>query len=208
MQPSRPQRRLALLLLLAALLWTPAQATVLQDLSFDELVAQSQLIFRGEALRSATETDSSGADRLVYTRVWFRVDAVLVGDAPAAEFSLRFVGGSANGVEVEVAGQYVPAVGDHAVWFVRDANDTLVNPLTGWYQGAFLINTAADGTLMLDLSQRPDLILTNTRADPLARKMLNTGYSEDRIAARVPGYQRFPLQDFEDAIRSMAGAPP
>ena len=84
MRPSRPQCRLALLLLLAALLWTPAQATVLQDLSFDELVAQSQLIFRGEALRSATETDSSGADRLVYTRVWFRVDAVLVGDAPAA----------------------------------------------------------------------------------------------------------------------------
>jgi hypothetical protein len=157
-------------------------------------------VFSGEVLRSETELQ----DGLVHTRVWFRVDEVLLGEAPAAEFSLSFVGGSSGGTHVEVAGQYIPAVGLQAVWFVRDAYAPMVNPLTGWHQGVFPVQTAADGERVLDLSGRPDLILLNTRADPLARKMLGAGFPEQRIAARIPGYQRFPLQDFVDAIRSMA----
>lgn len=197
------QRLLLTAFLLAVLGGTRVQATVLQELSFEELITQSQLIFRGEVLRSATEA----TDGLVYTRLWFRVDEVVRGEAPAPEFSLRFVGGSSGDTQLEVAGQYLPAVGDHAVWFVRDAYEAMVNPLTGWHQGAFPIETAADGRQLLDLSGRPDLILLNTRADPLARKMLGAGFSEERIEARVPEYQRFPLQDFLDAIRSSGGTP-
>jgi hypothetical protein len=201
----RALRQVVLLpsLLLYALGAAQVHATVLQELTFEELVTQSQLVFRGVVLRTETEA----ADGLVYTRVWFRVDEVLRGEAPADEFPLRFVGGTDASSQVEVAGQYLPAVGAHAVWFVRDAYESMVNPLTGWHQGAFPIETAADGRQLLDLSGRPDLILFNTRADPLARKMLGAGFSEERIEARVPEYQRFPLQDFLDAIRSIGGTP-
>lgn len=200
-----PHRCLAHLLLLATLLGVaPLQATVLQELSFEELVAESQLIFLGTVLRSATETENG----LVHTRVWFSVDEVIRGEEPEKEFSLRFVGGESDDTHIEVAGQRIPAPGEHAVWFVRDAYDAMVNPLTGWHQGAFPVETLNDGTQMLDLSARPDLILVNMRADPLGRKMLNAGYSEDEIAAKLPEYQRFPLQDFVDAIRSVAGDQP
>jgi hypothetical protein len=182
-----------------AVLPLAARATVLQELGFEQLVADSRLIFVGEALRHDTEA----ADGLVYTRVWFRVDELVSGEAPAAEFSLRFVGGSSGGATVDVAGQYIPAVGERALWFVHEPYDAMVNPLTGWHQGAFLIQTTDTGLEVLDLQQRPDLVLLNTRADPLARKMLDTGFAEARIAQRVPGYERFPLQDFIDAIRAL-----
>lgn len=181
----------------------PLQATVLQELDFEELVADSRLIFVGEALRHETEA----ADGLVYTRVWFRVDELVSGEAPGPEFSLRFVGGSNGTEQVEVAGQYIPAPGTRAVWFVSDPYADMVNPLAGWHQGAFPIHTTAAGEQLLDLQQRPDLILFNSRADPLVRKMLATGFTEEHIAARSADYQRFPLQDFLDAIRSQAGTP-
>lgn len=196
-----PHRCLARLLLLATLLATaPLHATVLQELSFEELVAESQLIFLGTVLRSETGIENG----LVHTRVWFSVDEVIRGEQPEEEFSLRFVGGDSGDLHVEVAGQTIPAPGEHAVWFVRDTYDAMVNPLTGWHQGAFPVETLDDGTQVLDLSGRPDLILLNMRADPLGRKMLNAGFGEDRIAAKLSEYQRFPLQDFMDAVRSAA----
>jgi hypothetical protein len=193
----------SLCLLLLFIAAPGARATVLQELGLEELVAGSQLIFRGEALRHAVETDAG----LVYTRVWFRVDETVSGEAPGSEFSLRFVGGSTSELDVDVAGQYIPAVGDHAVWFVSDLYDPMVNPLTGWHQGAFPVIAAEDGELLLDLSLHPDLVLRAASADPLARKMLQAGFSEAAIAARVD-YQRFPLQDFLDAVRALAGVAP
>jgi hypothetical protein len=199
------QSKLRSLLLLAVLLGSVStlHATVLQELTFEQLVTQSQLVFRGVALRGATET----VDGLVYSRVWFRVDEVLRGEAPDTEFSLRFLGGDSDTASVEVAGQYLPTIGTHAVWFVRDPYDPLVNPLTGWHQGVFPINTTEAGQQLLDLSARPDLILLNAQAEPLVRKMLETGFTEAQIVARVPAYQRFPLQDFVDAIRSLGVRP-
>lgn len=193
-----------LMLVLAVLLPLPATATVLQALDLDALVTESRLIFIGEVLQHQVEA----ADGLVYTHVRFRVDELISGEAPDQEFSLRFVGGSSAGTQVEVSGQYIPAPGTRALWFVSDPYAHLVNPLTGWHQGVFPVVTAADGEQLLDLTTRPDLVLNNTRADPLARKMLQTGFSEDRIAARVADYQRFPLRDFVDAIRSLTGELP
>lgn len=198
------QRRLSLLLLLACLAIAPARATVLQELGFEALVQQSQLIFLGTVLRSATESD----DGLVHTRLWFSVEALISGDAPQPDFSLRFVGGDDGTHYVDVAGQYIPAVGQRGVWFVRDVLDHQVNPLTGWQQGAFPVEVLPDGTQVLDLSDHPDLILRNLRADPVGSKMLDAGYGEDRIAAQVPDYARFPLQDFVDAISAIAEAGP
>lgn len=189
------------LLLLAGLLCgSPAQATVLQELSFEELVSESQLVFLGTVLRSETEIENG----LVHTRVWFSVDDLIRGEAPEDNFSLRFVGGKSGDMQVEVAGQNIPVPGEHAVWFVRDVYDAMVNPLTGWHQGSFPVETQDDGTRVLDLSARPDLILVNMRADPLGHKMLNAGFSEEQIAAKLAEYQRFPLQDFVDAIRNVA----
>lgn len=199
-----PQRRLRLLLLATLLAVAPLHATVLQELEFEDLVQQSQLVFLGTVLRSETET----GDGLVHTRVWFSVEEVIAGDAPGDEFSLRFVGGDDGNRHVDVAGQYIPAAGLRGIWFVRDPLDHQVNPLTGWQQGAFPVQVQADGTQLLDLSGHPDLIMRNMRADPVGSKMLGAGYSEEQIAARLPDYARFPLQDFVDAIRAAAGVAP
>lgn len=204
LQPRVSLLVVALLLLPLALASPATHATVLRELTFDELVAESQLIFRGEVLRTDTET----ADGLVYTRAWFRVDELVAGVAPPADFSLRFVGGDTGTTQVDVAGQYLPAVGEQAVWFVRNPDEPQVNPLTGWQQGVFRVETGADGEQLLDLAAHPELILLNARGDPLVRKMLAVGLPEARIVERFPQYQRFLLDDFLAAIRSVAGAVP
>jgi len=196
-------QRFSILTRLLLLVLTPlcAQATVILEHSFEELVEKSQLIFQGRVLR----TELVEVDGLVHTLVWFDIEETIKGEARAQELSLRFLGGTTVNASVDVAGQYLPKVGDHAVYFVSDPDDYQVNPLTGWHQGAFLIETLQDGELALDLSERPDLILFNTRGDPLVRKMLDLDFSEAQINAKFPEYARFPLADFKAAIRSLAG---
>lgn len=195
-------RVLALALLLAPA--APLPATVLQELGFEELVEASQLIFIGSVLQHEVEA----ADGLVYTHVQFRLEELVSGTDPGPEFSLRFVGGTAAGSAVEVSGQYLPPVGLRALWFVRAPLVAQVNPLTGWQQGVFPLQAGPDGELLLDLSSRPELLLRGAGGDPLVQKMLQAGFDERRIAARVSNYQRFPLSDFLDAVRSHAGVQP
>ena len=176
-----------------------AQATVLVTLSFDDLVKQSVLIFQGRV----TGHEVAARGELVYTMVSFDVEDVLKGSLPDSTLSLGFVGGTIGQVKVEISGQYIPAVGDHGLYFVSKDGAGKINPLTGWYQGAFLIDDSGPSGGLLDLSQRRDLILSNTFADPLARKMVGLGFTEEQITAKLPEYSRFPLDDFKAAIRNM-----
>jgi hypothetical protein len=183
------------------LLSMAVRATVVEELTFEELVAGSGLIFQGEVTRSETET----FDGLIYTRVWFEVEDYLKGAQQQTGLSLRFLGGSTVDATMAVSGQYIPAVGSRALFFVQDPFTDKINPFTGWQQGVLFIETSATGETLIDLRERPDLVLFNTRNDPLVKKMLQTGFSEDQISARFPQYQRFGLQDMKDAIRSLAG---
>jgi len=176
-----------------------AQATTILELSFEELVAQSQLIFQGNVI----STDVSEIDGLLYTNVHFASSELLKGEVENNEITLRFLGGNEGNAAVSVAGQYIPAVGDHGIYFVSTSNSNQINPLTGWHQGAFLIETAANGAASLNLAQRPDLVLLNTRADPLVRKMLDMKFTSEQIREKFPEALNFPLNDFKDAILAL-----
>lgn len=194
----KPLPRLAAAVLLLVMCFG-LRATVVEKFEFEELVAASALIFQGEVVGSEQEI----VDGLVYTRVRFRIDEFIKGDFGQPEISLRFLGGEVPGSRVEVSGQYLPEIGQLGVWFVQDPTTDRVNPLTGWHQGAFLIEATEDGRRYLDLRERPDLVLFNARGDPLARKMLQAGFTEAEVSERFPEYQRFSLRDFIDAIRAL-----
>ena len=182
---------LAALLMLAA----PLRATVLVQLTLEELVATSELIFSGVVTNSTT----SSIGDLVYTTVRFDIDDVIAGEAESETIELRFLGGVSGEHRTEVSSQYIPAVGDRGLYFVDDATRDLVNPLTGWSQGHFpLIDV--NGATWLDLKNHPDYGLLEPDADPLAGKMRSLNVSREEIAARFPERFRFPLADFVAAI--------
>jgi len=137
---------------------------------------------------------------LVYTLVSFSVEQTLKGAAPQPTIELRFIGGSANGFNVKVEGQFVPTVGTRGVFFIADLNAKQVNPLTGWQQGFFPLMQDGSGTDYLDMRQRPDLKIPGLTVDPLVTKMLGMGFSSAAIDSKVQRAFLFSLDDFRTAI--------
>jgi hypothetical protein len=175
-----------------------ARATVLVALTLDELVATSEVVFVGTVTDSVTNVEGE----LVYTTLRFDVDKVVAGELDDATLELRFLGGNSGKQKTEVTGQYIPAVGDHGLFFVDDTVRDLVNPLTGWSQGHFpLIDV--DGTTWLDLKNHPDYGLLEPDANPLAGKMRSMGFTREQIAERFPESFHFPLSDFVTAITAL-----
>lgn len=181
----------------------PIQATVLLDYGFDALVRESKLIVQAEVLERHSEAADLHADD-IHTVVTLRVSQVFKGSTAGDELELSFLGGAVAGEVLEVSGQFLPSVGDEAIFFITDPNASHINPLTGWFQGYFPI-VDEGGTPYLDLSDRPDLILANA-TDPLLKKMLNLGVSEAELERRFPGYARFTLEDFLLAIEAEVAA--
>lgn len=180
-----------------------AHATTLRTLTLEELVASSALIFTGEVI----DVSSSVEGELVYTTVEFAVSEVVEGEFADATLALRFLGGSSGELRTEVAGQFVPALGDRGLYLVDALDRTLVNPLTGWSQGYFPLLTAADGTQWLDLKDHPDYGVLVENADPLAGKMRDLGFTRAQVAERFPEQLRYPLTDFIEVIHVVAAQP-
>jgi hypothetical protein len=185
--------------ILLALASVPLIATVLEELTLEELVANSALIFEGQALSVEVSTE----DDLVYSTVTFQVDEIHKGQFAEPQLQLRFLGGIDNTVELEVAGQYVPAEGEHGLYFVTDPAHNQVNPLTGWGQGYFPIFTGDDGVPYLDLRNHPHYALLDQGDNQLLKKMQDLNVSKAAIEAKFPKSQEYPLEDFIAAVQSL-----
>jgi hypothetical protein len=173
------------------------QATVLIELGLEELVAGAALIFTAD-VQDVTISTENGQ---VYSTVTFRIQQQVKGDVAEPVLALRFLGGSSAELQLEVTGQYIPSAGDRGLYFVTDPQSNQVNPLTGWSQGYFPLQDAADGTQYLDLRGHPDYASALGAPAPLASKMKALNFSAAQIEAHVPGSQEFPLADFVAAIR-------
>jgi hypothetical protein len=185
--------------ILLALVTAPLVATVLEELTLEQLVADSALIFEGKVLDVTISTE----DDLVYSTVLFEVDKIHKGDFLADQLELRFLGGVDATLVLDVAGQYVPAVGEHGLYFVTDPDTYQVNPLTGWGQGYFPIFTGDDGIAYLDLRNHPHYALLDQGDNPLMKKMQAMNFSTEAITARFPKSRQYLLEDFVAAVQSL-----
>jgi hypothetical protein len=176
-----------------------AHATTLVQVTLDELVNDSELIFTGEVVDSAIATEGE----LVYTTVRFAVDDVIAGDLAGDSVELRFLGGVDGARQTDVSGQFIPAPGARGLYFVGSTTRDLVNPLIGWSQGYFPLVDTPDGVTWLDLKDHPDYGLLAPDTDPLAGKMRGLNFTREQIAERFPERFRYPLADFILAIDAM-----
>lgn len=186
---------IALWLLLSCLVTLPVRATVLLQLGFEELVAQSGFIFAGTVIDHRTEVQGEQ----LYTFVSFAIDEVVKGVAPGDTVELRFLGGDVATAGMKVEGQFIPDAGARGVFFVAGLDEFQVNPLTGWQQGYFPL--IADGGIdYLDMQQRPDLTVPGLEVEPLVSKMRGMGFSTEAIDEKFPKAFLFSWDDFRTAI--------
>ncbi len=143
-----------LALLLAALLLVamPAQAMVVVQREFPELVARAEQIVVGTVTEIHEQLDASGAPS---TLVTFTDLTVLKGDA-GGTLTLRFYGGHAGDVEVRIPDMPTFTVGERDVLFVA-GNGTTVCPLVGVWQGRFYVrfDPAVGADIVEDSTHHP-----------------------------------------------------
>lgn len=102
----------------ALLLWTVAHATTVVPPSFDELVRESELIFRGRVTAVKSDWAGEGKGRHLATWVTFTVERTLRGSA-GETITLEFLGGETGMKRLRLAGWPEFAVGDRGVFFVE-----------------------------------------------------------------------------------------
>lgn len=183
-----------LLLALAAVL--TARATTVIPPQFDELVASSEVVFRGRVTNVEMAWAGAGKARIV-TRVTFAVERTLRGDAPPT-MTLEFLGGSVGGRSLVVAGWPTFAVGNRGVFFVENRRSRIC-PLVRLRHGRYRI--VEDGGGAPERVVRDDYTPVRTMSD-VARPLRE---APARAAAVI---ESVTLQEFETFVTERSAALP
>lgn len=113
-------------------------ATTLKPLTGDDQIRESETIFRGKVLQIDTKRDWSNANGPVVSNVQFTPLAVYKGSATGT-VSLKFLGGTAEGVTLKVDGMPKFEVGQEYVLFVSGTRNR-VCPVVGWTEGQLKVD--------------------------------------------------------------------
>jgi hypothetical protein len=161
-----------------------AMATTVRPPSFEELVDQSKVVFRGTVLRMESRWTGEGHKRRVATSVVF------------PELTLEFIGGAIGGYRVELAGQPRFSPGDRGVFFVENQNGKIC-PLLRLGHGRYRVERATGGVERVARDDGTPLRRLTGVADPLHAD------TEPRQATAEGGLT---LGEFEQAIVARANS--
>jgi hypothetical protein len=130
------------LLLVTFFLGTVGRATTVMAPSFDELVRESELIFRGRVTAVKSDWSGEGKGRAMATWVTFTVERTLRGNV-AETITLEFMGGEVGQKRLVLAGWPKFEVGDRGVFFVEN-REGRVCPLMRLRHGKYRIVSESD----------------------------------------------------------------
>ena len=165
------------LLLTAALAFTcqSARATTVIPPSFDQLVAQAEVIFQGSVTEVRSQWVGEGAQRHIVTYVTFKVEDAIKGTA-GESYTIRMFGGTVDDESMGVSDAPEFKVGDDDILFVEN-NGTQIVPLVGIMHGRFHVErdnggqevvTNHDGTPVRNVAR---LGVTNGAAPAVERNL-------------------------------------
>jgi len=191
---------LAFILLLNGM---PSQATSIQQLGFDEVVANSVLVFEGEVV--ASESVYNKAATAIITRVRFRVFELLKGELDEVYVTLNFAGGNVGDVGMVIPGMRYPQIGEHGLYFVKDLRATHANPLVGWSQGHYLIKNEAGESSVSTADGKP---IYDVQASPGPFRALSMGIAKGILTKHKKGIKPLRARQFKDRVRSRMRSQP
>jgi hypothetical protein len=126
-------------LVLISFLAIPALASSVLQVSFEQLVRSSELVFEGRVVDRRAEADSRG---VIKTHVTFEIVDVYKGSISSRTIDLPYLGGTVGDLTMQVSDLEPPAIGERGIYFVESIGNPPAHPLYGWEQGHFLIRQA------------------------------------------------------------------
>jgi hypothetical protein len=134
-------------LLAAGLALTSVRATTVIPPTFDQLVADAELIFQGTVTDTRSQWTGAGTERHIMTQVTFQIEDAIKG-APGKTYTIQMLGGMVDGETMEVSDALRFKVGDRDILFVEH-NGTQFMPLVGIMHGRFHVQADATGNYVV-----------------------------------------------------------
>jgi hypothetical protein len=186
-------KKTSYLLLLAGLTVSvrTAQATTVIPPTFDELVAQAEVIFQGDVTDVKSQWVGEGAQRHIVSYVTFKVEDALKG-TPGQSYTIRMLGGTVDGETMGVSDAPKFKVGDKDILFVQNNGSQFV-PLVGIMHGRFHVKRDQTG----------QEVVSNNENEPV-KNVARLG----RAAEATDGPEaNLTAADFKAAVKSKLQAP-
>jgi hypothetical protein len=168
-------------LLVALIVASPANGSIVQALDLSELVAQSDRIVVGRVVFAEAFQHGDGT-----ITTWYRVEVEreLRGDAPTKddepEVIIQVLGGQIGDLGMRVEGEPTFSIGERAVIFMREGNQLAFRPV-GMAQGVMRIRMdAGDETVF---QSREGLLLVRRGPDGLLRRSPGALPRKERLKA-------------------------
>ena len=186
-----------------SLAFTSAKATSVIPPTFDELVAQAQLIFQGSVTDVKSQWTGEGGQRHIVTYVTFKVEEPMKGD-PGASYTLRMLGGTVDGQTMEVSDSPKFKVGDHDIVFVEN-NGTQFIPLVGIMHGRFQVRQDKETGAELVLGDHGQAIKDVALLGKEEHAAHGDSKGETKEAEAATSAQTLRAADFKAAIKAKLG---
>ena len=116
-----------------------SMATTIQAVTFKELLQYAEFVFEGQVI--AVEYVIPPNSHLPCTCVSIEINEVFKGRPSDDTVDLCFLGGVSGEYTVKVANMQYPKLDEKGIYFVNSLEGQYANPLYGWEQGHFLIET-------------------------------------------------------------------
>lgn len=113
-----------------------------EKVHMDRMLNGSALVIQGTV--TGLRVEQGAHARSIHTIVTLEIIDTIKGAWEQPTIDISFLGGSVNGLTLNVGGQHIPEFGQEGVFFIENPLRNQVNPLYGWEQGLFIIEADAD----------------------------------------------------------------
>lgn len=161
----------------------PARATMVQEKTFAALCAEADMIFSATVATVRPQRVDPARSDLETLVTFTDIDPIL--GVSGSSLTLRFAGGTLDGVREEFLGVPHFTAGERVVLFARNGHQ--LSPVVGLSQGCFRVVAADGGATVANADGQPPAAL-DARVD---------GAEGGRAGSGAP----LPLSQFLDAVR-------
>ena len=175
---------LVLVLLVNLFVFTQVYSSTVLEVSFPDLCADAELIFEGQVINHSTSQDPATGN--IWTEVSFRMIEKIKGPEVEDTLTLRFLGGTVGDMTLKISDMHVPALNEHGIYFVESLRENLVNPLLGWSQGHYLIETDNTGTARITTEDQVPVSEIETSSSQSVRLFSAESVTDNTTTANQP----------------------
>jgi len=176
-------------------------ATTIWSVTFEELLQYAEFVFEGQVI--AVESVMPPNSRLPLTCVLFEIGEVFKGSHSDDTVDLCFLGGISGDYTVHVPNMQYPKLDEKGIYFVKSLARQYANPLYGWEQGHFLIETDpyTSREYVVTAGRQPVTGIALGAAPP---HVLSTGVAIGvKTTNRLQPGEAWTVEEFKQNLRSM-----